>query len=42
MGGCPLGGMLIMRFAERNLGVGDVQAAQLLLMFRKLREEGRG
>jgi hypothetical protein len=34
-----MGDMLIMRFAERNLGASDVQAAQLLVMFRKLREE---
>jgi hypothetical protein len=36
-----MGDALIMRFAERNLGVNDEQAAQLLVMFRKLREEGR-
>lgn len=35
-----MGDALIMRFAERNLGASDVQAAQLLVMFRKMREEG--
>jgi hypothetical protein len=35
-----MGDTLIMRFAERNLGASDAQAAQLLVMFRKLREEG--
>lgn len=34
-----MGDALIMRFAERNLGADDMQAAQLLVMFRKLRED---
>jgi hypothetical protein len=36
-----MGDALIMRFAARNLEASDVQSAQLLVMFRKMRVEGR-